>query len=211
MRRSSFGSDRPGYSLIELVVYCALLIFLMGCVSMLVMAGVRYFQTDAAYQTAQQQAGTAVRRMTRELSNGTTMRSVVAADHIIFLSPEAPLGVPGPWTHDGAGHLYHKWVCFYHDAPSRELRRVEDSAGFTAPQGDPAGTAPPPPGITALRGRPDRLVIARDVTFFRIDPGDTAEMLQLSVYAQEETGGSTNTQKRFTEIRVRTQVDLPNK
>lgn len=117
-------------TLIELTIFSALLLFLMGGLYLLLVAGLRYTQQSEVYQTVQQQANIGMKKMLWELENSLA-ESIYANTspdpYIIFPSADQPLPAgAGQWSTDAAGDLiWQKWVCFYHDSTDNTIKRTE--------------------------------------------------------------------------------------
>jgi hypothetical protein len=126
------GSRSRGFTLIEVAVYSAVLLLLLGGVFMVVEGGMRYFRLAEAHETVNQQAVIAMGRIRGELANGsqTSLNPGAAPQpHILFLSP---FGMDGSGEEEyeyggnGTQVLWKKWVCFYRDGQSRLVRAEFD-------------------------------------------------------------------------------------
>ena len=134
--RLSTRFDR-GLSLVEVAIYSALALLLMGSVYGVLVIGLRYSGSSQTYADAQREAMLAVRKIGQELCNGNpaavSLRdvdsggSVIIEDHIFFMSADQPYpNQDAFWQYNTFGELlWWKWVCFYHDAANQRLVRSE--------------------------------------------------------------------------------------
>lgn len=196
-----------GFSLIELVVASALLMFLTGGITLVTMNGMRYFRLGYAYQTAQQQALVAMRKMVDELQNSrrdsvSSSSSPSVDPHVTFLSARAPEPNAGSLVHDDQGRLlWQKWVCYYLST-DRQLIRSERPLDETPPGlvVPPLPAAPPVAELAALAGRR----VADGIEAVTFNPGPQ-RYLDLSITGRAETGSD-----RSTRVILRSRVWLLN-
>ncbi|MBI3925356.1 MAG: hypothetical protein HY319_07455 [Armatimonadetes bacterium] len=197
------GSVCRAFSLLELVVYCALLLLLLGGIYLLVTSGMRYLQLGTAYESVQQQSQVGVRKMVDEVGNSSRAAlffDAVPTSHLILLSADRPLPDQDPWTYASGQLQYRKWVCFYWNQAERTLVRSELDAGglFTDP------TAPPRPGLAALQAAPSR-VLAREISGLIFSFGATNQFVRIQISAEEDTASD-----RVTRVTLATEVQLQN-
>jgi len=191
MRPSKF--DR-GFSLLEMIVYSSLLLFLMGGVYLMVTGGLYYFQSGRAFQGVQNQAGLALRQMGLEIANGTVIAvnldEVNPADHIILLSADHPMPNAGdPWTYNGANELErHKWVCFFRSANNELVRTESPAAG--APLALPPIPAMPTLATFQTLASPPTRVVARQISFLQFQR--TLDLVSVEIHTAESTGSAVN-------------------
>lgn len=134
-------SRRTGFSLAEVMVFCLLLMMLLGGMYLLLVAGMRTVMQSNAYQTAQSQALIGIRAMVGEISHARAVN-----DYLIY-SPGSPSIAflsgfqPYPGGQDQLIHskaltpdcpvLWQKWVGYWL-VPDPDLQgsfdlvRVED-------------------------------------------------------------------------------------
>ncbi len=168
---------RQGVTLLEILITCTLLgLFFTGTYSTLLLA--RQFYAGAQQQRdALDAAVTAVNRLGRALSAGDGASFLYQTDPpaCMFLSAEPPQRV---FQVDASGALlWQKWVCFYFDAPSHELRVTEMAI-------PPTPTLPEPPTFAAMLAAPG-LPVARDVQAFNV-----TQAFPSSVFAYQVTAGT---------------------
>jgi len=196
-----------GFSLIELVVTSALLLFLTGGITLVTMNGMRYFRLGYAYQTAQQQALVAMRKLVDELQNSrrdsvSSSSSPSPEPHLVFLSARPPEPTTGALVHDVDGRLlWQKWVCYYLTT-DRQLVRTERPLDETPPGliVPPLPAAPLVAEMAALQGRR----IADGIEAVTFNPGPL-RYLDLSLTGRAETGSD-----RSTRVILRSRVWLLN-
>jgi Prokaryotic N-terminal methylation motif len=145
MRPGSRIRNPRAFTLLEVTVYSALLLVLMGGVYAVVIGGFKYLRLAQAHETVNQQAAIGMKRITMELANASQSGYVVggpAADqHIMFLSMSGPLPAdPDDRTFQGAQVEWKKWVCFYRNGNGQLVRAERPLAG---PATDPSVPAPP--------------------------------------------------------------------
>ena len=189
MRRSRFAS---GFSLLEVVVYSSLLLFLMGGVYLMVTGGLYYFQSGRAFQDVQNQAGLALRQMGLEIANGTVLAvnldEVNPADHIILLSADRPMpNASDPWTYNAVNELErHKWVCFFRNGDNELIRTESSAAG--APVALPPVPAMPTLSTFQTIASPPTRVIARQISFLQFQR--TLDLVSVEIHTAESPGSA---------------------
>ncbi|MBI3926961.1 MAG: hypothetical protein HY319_15605 [Armatimonadetes bacterium] len=196
--------NRRAFSLLELVIYCALLLFLLGGLHLLVTTGMRYLQLGTAYETVQQQSQIGLRKTVDEIANSS--RAAVHFDtaptpHVILLSAERLLPDQEHWTYSGTQLEYRKWVCFYRDPDRQALVRSELDAGglFTDP------TAAARPAFAAFEAAPGR-VLADHVSDLSFRFGATTQFVRVQITTLEATASD-----RATRVTLATEVQLQNR
>ena len=197
-------SRKSGFTLIEILVACSLLSFLLGGVFLLVQAGLRFLRQGEVQQTVHQQAQVASRRLTDELSNSDSGNIYFAADEVMFLSPEQLRNSPNYRLYTFSTGLleWHKWVCYYRTA-NRELHRAEIGI---API-----TVPPNPAFTLTRPdfeavvAPLNSVVARNISRLEITSGAVPQTFQVTISARGEVNSD-----QFTELNLTSTVKLNN-
>ena len=122
---------RVGFSMAEIIVFTFLLLMLTTGMYLLLVAGLRTVQQTQAYQTAQQQATTGIRKLVGELSdaradNDFLLYSPGSSNGVRFLSANIPLPASSShMVHDGTSGavIWQKWVGYYLNG--QNLMRVE--------------------------------------------------------------------------------------
>ena len=201
----TMSSGKPGFTLVEILVACTLLTFLLGGVFLLVQAGLRFLRQGEVQQTVHQQAQVASRRLTDELSNSDSGNIYFASDEVMFLSPERLRDNPDYrlYTFNGGLLEWHKWVCYYRTA-SRELHRAEIELPSQV-------TVPPNPAFALTRpdfeavSAPLNSVVARNISGLEITAGAVPQTFQVSITARGEVNSD-----QFTEINLTSTVKLNN-
>lgn len=200
-------SERRGFTLVEMLVYMAILSLLLSGIYMLLVGGLGFVRDGSAYQTAQQQALVGMRWLSSETCNSTRVRRSPAlgpttnSTHLIFLSPD-PIG-GGSWTYSGAELEYQKYVCFFWDSASSQLIRTEQALSSPAI----SILTDPPPSLATMQAipEPDRRVIARQITDLRINEGSTPDQIVFEITGEEATSWD-----RSTRVTFRTQIRMEN-
>ncbi|MEW6278921.1 MAG: prepilin-type N-terminal cleavage/methylation domain-containing protein [Candidatus Eremiobacterota bacterium] len=203
------SAHRSGFSVIEVLVASAVMLFLLGGLYLLLVGGARHFQHGRAYQTAQQEATVAIRRLELELQNtdpgSVFFDNAAPTPHIIFLSATTDLG--GFAFDPAGGILWNRWVCYYLNEATREMTRSELDVA-------PPQIAPPypaRPALPAFQAAPSpqrRRVVARSLE--RVgDPfltGATGEHIAIRLAGRQDTASD-----RFTRVELTTEVRMLNK
>ncbi len=197
---------RGGFSIIEVLVSGTLLLFLLGALYLLMVAGMRYFQQGRAYQTVQNQTMIAMRHLLAELQDSRPTcwdYDTVPVSHLIFLSASQPMPNDGPVQHSPLGVInWQKWVC-YRLTATGELQRDE-----MVPVGLPS--VMPPATIPAYAGfgfaGPNLRIIARSITRFRVVQDVSPDTLRIELQAREATASN-----KFTEMELISRAYLQNR
>ena len=141
-----------GVSLVEVIVFSAILLGLLGIMATFLVQGKRYFRQTESYALAQQEASKVIRITTQDLYRASTDHLTVEPSQFYLLSsiPE-PDGAPIEFDPAGGGVLWHRWVGFYHDTEAREIYRA--TIPLDSPTSDPGtltGSLPGFPDFKAL-------------------------------------------------------------
>lgn len=195
MRRCS---THKAFTLAELLVYQAVLGFLLGSIFMVVQAGGRYLRLVDAYTSVVQQAQVGVAGLVRELSNSSRAGTEFDKVHVTFPDPNPPGS--SAWTHAGADLRYYKWICYYYRPASQELVRCQYDPGapFTIP------SSSIPAFAVNMQPRPYR-VVARAVESVEFAPGSASGVLEIRLTTAKETGSD-----RRTRVSLHTKVRIQN-
>lgn len=196
--------ERRGTTVIELLVACALLLFLMGCLYTLLVTGLHYFQQARAYQDVQQQSLVGLRSVLSELQDsrpGSWSYATAPVPHLIFLSASLENTV-GPIQHDPASAevQWQKWVCFRLTGGKLERTELVITPTINPP-------ALPAYGSFTFAGAGSRPV-AHDIQSFFVEAGDTPYSVFVEVTSRVATGSGPN---KYTELKLRSQVFLYNR
>lgn len=203
---AALKSRRSGFTIIEVLVSGSLLLFLLGALYLLMVAGMRYFQQGRAYQTVQNQTMIAMRRLLAELQDSRPTcwsYNNLPVSHLIFLSASQPMPNDGPVQHSPLGVInWQKWVC-YRLTATGELQRQE-----LVPLGLPNVMPPstiPVYGSFVFAG-PNLRIVARSISRFRVVQDVSPDTLRIEIQAREATG--TN---KFTEMELISRAYLQNR
>jgi type II secretory pathway pseudopilin PulG len=199
----NLGSRSRGFTLVEVVVYSSVLLFLLGGIFMVVEGGSRYFRLAEAHETVNQQAVIAMSRIRGELTNGSQASlnpSNTPQDHILFLSP---FGMDDTneddYEYDGTQLIWKKWVCFYLDGEDRLVR-----AEFDTPD-SPDPSVPPLPNFTAdILPRPTR-TMATNVAAVNFQFFPAPSVIRVTIETEKRTGSD-----RTTNVELISSVRLVN-
>jgi hypothetical protein len=200
------GSRNRGATLIEVTIYSAVLIMLLGGLWVVVEGGMRFLRLSEAGQTVNQQAVIGLRKVLQELTPASqasldlplTAPPPLPQDHVTFLSPESPEGDPPGYTFAGGSDMeWRKWISIFQDG--NQLVRVESELGTFVT--DPA-TVPIPDFATVVTAWPRRKPIANDVAdanFFRINPA----VVRVEIVTSVSTGtGKTTDMQLISSVRL---------
>ncbi|MEW6279998.1 MAG: hypothetical protein AB1758_15320 [Candidatus Eremiobacterota bacterium] len=148
-----------GASIIELLVYAAVFLLMLGMVYASLLLALNYYHGTRNFSALQQNVLVAAGELSEELARAPSDRVSTQTDAIVFLSPTRP---QGGVAYDGTGHLYwQKWVCYYRD-PQNQLRRKELPI---TPVVDPPSPVPAAATLIGDANLPSRLV-APEITAF---------------------------------------------
>lgn len=203
------GSHNRAFTLIEVSIYSAVLLLLMGGVYSVVVGGFRYLRLAQAQETVNQQALVGMRRMTTLLEGGSQSNLVIGGavddQHIIFLSLSGPEPAdPDVLTFTGVLPNWQKWVCFYKNAQD-QLVRAELPVGTPGP--DPLAHAAPTfaGDILPLDAQP----IAQNV--FRLNFNyATPPQVAIELETKVDTNSGTVTNPTSTNLRMEASATLLN-
>jgi type II secretory pathway component PulJ len=115
-----------GTTLIELLIYCVLLLLILGAVYASYSIARDYYAAAQLETEAQQAAMDASLAVSRELAHAAE-GSITLSDSppaILFLSARTD---PGPFQHDPTtgALLWQRWVCIYLDTNTNELKKLD--------------------------------------------------------------------------------------
>lgn len=162
---------RPaGETLLELLLYSALLLMMLGGLGMAATLGSRSLQSTGTATEIGREGGVAMAAVVRELQN--TRQEVLRVDPtpvgLVLLSPRTS---SGPYQHDEAGRLiWQRWVAFY----LQQRNGVPLLIRKELPLGAPTSTLPSSiPSVATLQGNSNlrERVVARQVTALEVTPG----------------------------------------
>lgn len=195
---------RHGFTVIETLVFSSILLLLMGCIVLVVQAGMRYARKGTAYQDAQKQVLVSMRRMVEDFAAGTPVRKDPAvlndSNYIIFASP-IPDDPAAPWLYKNTSLLFQGWIAFYEDTTTEELVRVRQP--FKLPL--ESGNVPFAPPLSDFEADPAKRILAKGVKEFSLNDGPNTNLISIKLSVGVATG--TN---RFTTVTSQTMAEIPN-
>ncbi len=178
-----------GLTLLEAVLVFALMMGLMLLITAFFIKGQRYATASETYGSTQRQATILLGRMVDELHKASRLHMMVGSSNdeiaaISFADPEgASAGQPEVQFDTSTGRLvWKKWVAFYHDEPTRQVRRVETPLPSTTT--DLAAAPTPLPDFPTLRSNPQAKPIGQDVRDFEVGLTATGASLTVTVAKQ---------------------------
>lgn len=199
------GLRNKGFTIIEVVVYSSVLLFLLGGIFMVVEGGSRYFRLAEAHETVNQQAVIAMARVRAELTNGSQTSlnpETTPRNHILFLSP---FGLEGSgeedyeYGGDGTQLLWKTWVCFYRDDQNRLVRAEVDAPDDIDP------SAAPLPDFTAdILPRPTQ-TMATNVAAVNFQFFPAPSVIRVTIETEKRTASD-----RTTNVELISSVRLVN-
>jgi len=183
-----------------------LLLFLLGSLYLLLVAGFRYLQQAQALQTAHQNSLMGLRKVSQELaaSNSATITIGTAPDFVAMLSPQSLITQADytRYTYSGTNLEWKKWVCFYHQpAPAEVLMRAE--LELPAPAVLPP--TPAPPALGDFQTAPAQAPAALHVTAFSVVPGSTPETFRVSLTVTKPLNS-----EKVTSLSAQSEVKVQN-
>lgn len=180
-----------GLTLLEAVLVFALMMGLMLLITAFFIKGQRYATASEAYGSTQRQATILLGRIVDELHKASRLHLMVGPSNdeiaaISFADPEGTgtgTGQAEVQFDTSTGRLvWKKWVAFYHDEPSRQVRRVETPLPSTTT--DLAAAPTPLPDFPSLRSNPQAKPIGQDVRDFEVGLTATGASLTVTVAKQ---------------------------
>lgn len=195
-------SSIRAFTLIEVVIYQAVLLLFIGGLYLTLHGSMRYLRTSDEFQTVLRQAHIGMNKMTGELANTSpsSRRFGPSNEYILFLSPEVALPARAPWSQSG-GLRYQKWVAFYRDDATRELRRCEKA--LTSPTLLPP--VPTPPDFNSEMRPLPYTTLAREVLSVQFLPLPNGQLTDIVLTTNRETASD-----RDTRLSLRTTVRMEN-
>ena len=203
------GRRLAGFTALEVVIYSALSLALLGGVSLYVQNGLRMFRGGENYRTVQSDAMLTLRRLGHELANSTDAADAgggriqfgdTPSPYIILPSADDLLTDPDYkiWVYDTNGNLlWRKWTMFSLDPQRRAM--VHQELGFAGCTRDALAVASP----EDLTSEP--VVFGKNITRLTTQWLEPGRVMELSLTAEMPnvtgTHGSTAVELR-TNIRV---------
>lgn len=203
---------RRGFTVLEVVVYSALSLALLGGVSMYIQSGLRMFRGGQAYRDTQQSAVLTLKKMTADVFNSTAGKEAGGGrvivpggnDLIEFPSADGLLTAVNHdiWLHDDkTGELFwRKWVLLRLDTNQHTITRYEQ--GMTSCQ---QSDIPTPPGVSSFGSAPE--MVGHNIEqagFSWLVPEQSLEA-RLVAFIPSKTGARDGTR-----IEMRTSVHIEN-
>lgn len=121
MRTGYFQKRRTtGTTLIEIMVYAALLGMFFYCIYGVLIASMRYFRIARATVEIQQQAMNAIANLSRDISQTKAEKIIIDTNPTGIIFP-SPVDSEGKYSFDSSGELlWQKWICYYIDTNDGE-------------------------------------------------------------------------------------------
>jgi hypothetical protein len=198
-----------GFTLVEGLIVCTLLLGMMGLVAAFFSRGQRYTVETNSYATVQRDANEILRKVSDDLYRATTNQCRPGPGSIVFLSygptdaDQPPLELENP----GGKILWKKWVGYYLDAPSKTMYRTE------VPLDDKTSdlmTAPDPDVDDAyVRSEPGlaRRPCGHGVSSFVVTPSPTRFRIALTTTGAANLTGWDENQRKI-EVTVSTEISV---
>lgn len=139
-------TDRRGLTLLEMLIYASLLLFILAMVYSSLVMGVRAYRSTENLADVQQKALTAMRTIVEEAASSPATSLRVEAAAFLFLSARDAAGRIH-YAADGRA-LWQKWVLFYFDPTTSTVYRKELAL---VPSANPPGVVP---SVATLRDNP---------------------------------------------------------
>lgn len=201
------------FSLIDTLVAMALLIALMAGVSIVLVAGIRYFHQTRVYTEVQQEATKGMERVVKDLSN--TLTAGLTSDNgtwngagysvppcLVFLSAEPVSPAPTDFQFTPTGELiWQKWLGFHLEGGSL----VRSEIPLLDPPVTVAAPAPlPAVGLTELQEASLHREVARDIERLVVTVSNREVRLELVGHAEIDSTHNTR-------VHLQSSVYLRNK
>ncbi len=175
-------------TLVEMMVYLAIMGFFLSAIYLVLISGLRYMQTSQAYADTQQQSTNALAMLLGELTDSNPAGVVVgSASDVEILSPRRPDGLIDML---GTNLAWQKWVCYAVDANTHAMHRAEIKLA------SPVGTLaplPPLPPLVGFLANPTARVVATNVAVMNVTAAGP-RTFALTLEVQDNPGTARLTQ-----------------
>jgi hypothetical protein len=151
-----------GLSLVEVIVFSAILLGLLTVLSAFLIRGKEYFRQTESYALAQREASKVIRQVTTDLYRATEEHFTLESGQVSFLS-SMPDSDEAPVDFDpvSGGTRWQRWVCYQHDSSQEVAFRT--TIPLDTPTSD-IGALPVPEFADFLAiEAPDRKIIGKGV------------------------------------------------
>lgn len=210
--RRAVVNRRAGFTVIEVLVYSALSIVLLGGISIYVNNGLRIYRGGNTYQTAQKDAMLTLRHVSNELTNSTfaseaggqrIQLGMTPTPYVIFPSADGLRTEPDykTWNYDQTNGelMWKKWVQISLDSNQRTLVRTEKSFNPTIQESM---------GIPPQFGDfPTPTIYGNNVTGLIIQWQEVGRVLEVSLTTETPPVTGVN---QGTRVELRTSVSVEN-
>lgn len=197
-----YKKTKVGTTLVEVLVYMALMGIVFAGIYGVFIASLRYYRTAEATARLQQNALIALSSITSDMSETKSSSISVNPSSPQGISFASPKKIPdGTYNIDtSTGEIYfQKWICYYLDENTGDLIRkeVEINNPTTSP-----GTMQVP--LLVQEDSPYRKVVARGIQLLEIDSADAP------TYSITLTADQTTDTTKQNKIIVKTDVFVRN-
>lgn len=198
-----------GSTLIEVMIFAAILLGLMVTVTAFLIQGRRYARQTESYGYAQSEATKIIRRLSDDLYRGAQEYSRREPSQMFFLSSLPEPGSPPVEFDPNTGKtLWHRWVYYSYDSSAREVVRA------TIPLNTPTSslTQVPAPAVSFsdFAGLPDLRTVGVGVESFVVTSIDVA-VYQVEVTTRfSGTTVANRASSSFAEVTLAATIRLPS-
>ncbi len=156
--------SRRAFTLIELVVYAALLGMLMTALYFVLTSVLRSFKEEQTATDLQSSAQVAVAQLRMDLGDSHAASIVTNSNPSAVIFP-SPRDLNDLFSWDSAGNIFWwSWVCYYQDSSNNLWRK---SITITPTSTPPTG----PPSVASFVSAPGGRIVASNLTSFVVSTG----------------------------------------
>jgi Tfp pilus assembly protein PilW len=191
---------KKGFTLIEILIYCSLFMFVMSAVFGVLLGSLRYFKTIDTLISLQKSVVISLSMVTRDLTatKGTLINTSSNPQGVMFPSYKS---IDGKYTFDNDGQTkWQKWVCYYTDQ-NKNLVRKEVAISPVS------GTPPKPSGLSSVSSfanssQPGRQV-ARNIEKFSVSLNSTTGNYEINIIADD-----SENKNKPNQIDIKTELSI---
>jgi hypothetical protein len=198
-----------GFTLVEGLIVCTLLLGMMGLVAAFFDRGQRYTVETNSYATVQRDANEILRKVTHDLYQATSEQSRTGPSSVMFLSygPTAAGDPPIEMENPSGRILWRKWIAYYLDIPSETLYRTE--VPLDAPTSTLMSSPQPDIDNSYIRGEPglERRPCGQGVSAFVVVHSGRKFKISLTTVGAANLTGLDETQRKI-EVTVSTEITV---
>jgi prepilin-type N-terminal cleavage/methylation domain-containing protein len=186
MRYSYLKKPQKGMTLVEIMIYSALVgIILTGVYATLIFS-MRYFKTINTLSSLQDSVLVTLSKMEMEMSETRAASITISESNPPGVMFPTLKNLQGNYTFSGGQVLWQAWTCYYLQKNDEEsynlvMKKVNLSSPRTGNPGEP-----PFPSVAAFAASSSAppLLVSRNVNMLKVTPGSTIYNYRISITAE---------------------------